>query len=70
MTEDILFKLGWKSTWDSNNWVLDNLLLWIPVDRKETIITSVNNYKNTLFKGIIETEEEITNVTKLLTKRA
>ncbi len=68
MTEEILDKLGWSPTWDSHQWVFGNLLLWLPDDCDYTLITSLNNYKNTLFKGVIESEEEITFLTKILKK--
>lgn len=68
MNEDFLLEQGWQSTWDSKTWVSGNLLLWLPNDCDYTLITSVNNYHNTLFKGIIETEEEFIQITKLLKK--
>lgn len=68
MTEDFLLEQGWISTWDSKAWVMGNLLLWLPNDCDYHLITSVNNYSNTLFKGIIETEEEFIFLTKILKK--
>lgn len=69
MTEDFLDKLGWEVTWNENIRKLDNLLLWLPIETKYTLITSVNNYSNTLFKGYIESNQELEFITNLLTKK-
>ncbi len=68
MTNDFLFDQGWESTYDLKMWTSGNLLLWLPNDCDYYLITTVNNYHNTLFKGIIDTEEEFIEITKILKK--
>lgn len=68
MNEDFLLDQEWQSTWDSKSWILGNLLLWLPNDCDYTLITSVNNYADIRFKGIIETEEEFITIIKILKK--
>lgn len=66
---EIIEKFGWKKVqWSNDVFFLERMLLWLPIDRSETIITSENNYGNVLFKGLLETEPEIEFITNLLTK--
>ena len=70
MTESDLQELNWTQVdWNKYVYQNDRMLLWLPTDRVETIITALNNYSNVYFKGIIETKEEITFITEILTKK-
>lgn len=70
MTESDLQELNWTQVdWNKFVYQNDRMLLWLPTDRVETIITALNNYSNVYFKGIIETKEEITFITEILTKK-
>lgn len=70
MTESDLQELNWTQVdWNKFVYQNDRMLLWLPIDRVETIITALNNYSNVYFKGIIETKEEITFITEILTKK-
>jgi len=70
MTECDLYELNWiQVDWNKFVYQNDRMLLWLPIDRVETIITALNNYSETYFKGIIETKEEIEFITNLLTKK-
>lgn len=70
MTESDLQELNWTQVdWNKYVYQNDRMLLWLPIDRVETIITALNNYSNVYFKGIIETKEEITFITEILTKK-
>ena len=69
MTESDLQELNWIPV-DWNKYVYQNnkMLLWLPFGNDETTITSLNNYSNVFFKGIIDTKEEIEFITNILTK--
>lgn len=69
MTESDLYELDWIQV-DWNKYVYSNnkMLLWLPIDRDETLITALNNYSNIYFKGIIDDRSELEFITKILTK--
>lgn len=69
MTESDLQELNWTQVqWNKYVYSNNKMLLWLPFGRDETIITSLNNYSNIYFKGIIDIKEELEFITKLLTK--
>lgn len=69
MTEADLYQLDWiQVDWNKYVYYNQRMLLWLPIDRDETIITALNNYSNIYFRGIIDTREELEFITNLLTK--
>lgn len=69
MTESDLQELNWiQVEWNKYVYQSNKMLLWLPYGQDETIITSLNNYSNVFFKGIIDTKVELEFITNLLTK--
>lgn len=69
MTEADLYQLDWiQVDWNKYVYYNQRMLLWLPIDRDETMITALNNYSNIYFRGIIDTREELEFITNLLTK--
>jgi len=69
MTESDLQELNWiQVSWNKFVYQNNKMLLWLPIDREETTITALNNYSNMYFKGRLDSIEELTFITNLLTK--